>query len=450
MTASRTVFLGLSFAAALLLVLTAGGAYALALREHAPVEWIMLGEAPIYAGAAWLVVRREGELSHTAQRRAVFGILAVAALARAMLLFEPPVSTDVYRYIWDGRVQASGVNPYKYRPADSQLVPLRDETIYPEINHANSATTIYPPMAQVIFLLSTRIAENVTMMKATMVAFEAAGIAAIVSLLARRNLPQTRILFYAWHPLPLFEFSGSGHIDAAAIGLMLLACLMADRRHPAIGGALLAGATLVKYFPAALAPALYRRWDWRFPAAAAVTAVLLYMPYISVGRQVLGFLSGYAEEEHLTQGGGFFLVGLLEKFGPVPSTAPVVYAGFAALVLAALALVAIFRPAKERPSLVAATMIMTAFTILLSPHFPWYFTWIVPFLCFQPSAALIYLTGSAALLYGNIWVIDQLALSAAIYGPFVVIVLIEMFLGRGRLTRLASSEGGRLDHRSSA
>jgi hypothetical protein len=450
MTASRKLFQGLSLAAALLLILTAGGAYALFLRDPAAVEWIMLGEAPVYAGAVWLLLRYEGNLGNKARRRVAYGILAVAAIARAMLIFAPPVSTDIYRYVWDGRVQASGVNPYEYRPADSQLVPLRDEAIYPQVNHADYATTIYPPMAQVIFLLSTRIAEKLTVMKASMVAFEAAGIAAILALLARRNLPQTRILLYAWHPLPLFEFAGSGHIDAAAIGFMLLACLIADRRHPAIAGALLAGAALVKYFPAVLAPALYRRWDWRFPTAAVVTAVLLYLPYISVGRQVFGFLPGYVEEEHLTQGSGFFVVALLEKLAPLPSVAPIVYVVFAAIILAALALIAIFRPAPEKVSLAAATVLITVFTILLSPHFPWYFTWIVPFLCFQLSPALIYLTTSAALLYGNIWTIDRFSLTAAMYGPFVVILVIETFLGRGSRLGLSSSEGGRVDQRSAA
>jgi alpha-1,6-mannosyltransferase len=450
MTASRKLALGLSLSAASLLITTAAGAYALASREHGRVEWIMLAQAPIYAGAAWLLLHQEGELSHEARRRAVYGIVTVAAIARAMLLFEPPVSTDIYRYIWDGRVQAAGVNPYNYRPADPQLAPLRDEVIFPEVNHADYATTIYPPMAQVIFLLSTRVAENVTVMKASMVALEAVAIAAILALLARHNLPPTRILLYAWHPLPLFEFAGSGHVDAVAIGLMLLACLMADRRHPGIAGALLAGATLVKYFPALLAPILYRRWDWRFPASAILAGTLLYLPYISVGRQILGFLPGYVEEEHLTHGSGFFAVALLETLSLRPSIALLAYVVLAASILALLGLVAIFRPLSPEISLAAATVMITSFTVVLSPHFPWYFTWIVPFLCFRPSPALTYLTASAALLYGNIWTIDRFYLSAAMYGPFAIILLIEIFLRRGMYGSLSLSEGGQLDQRSAS
>jgi hypothetical protein len=156
------------------------------------------------------------------------------------------------------------------------------------------------------------------------------------------------------------------------------------------------------------------------------------------------------EEEHLTQGSGFFVVALLEKLAPLPFIASIVYVVFAAITLAALALIAIFRPAPEKISLPAAMVMITAFTFLLSPHFPWYFTWIVPFLCFQPSPALVYLTTSAALLYGNIWTIDRFSLTAAMYGPFAVILAIETFLGRGLHVGLSSSEGGRVDQRSAA
>ena len=78
-------------------------------------------------------------------------ILGAALVARAMLLPVGPVSTDIYRYVWDGRVQAAGINPYRYIPADPALAHLRDAEIYPKINRADYARTIYPPAAQIVF-----------------------------------------------------------------------------------------------------------------------------------------------------------------------------------------------------------------------------------------------------------------------------------------------------------
>jgi alpha-1,6-mannosyltransferase len=450
MTQSRVLFIGLSIAGAALLALTGAGAHQMALREHPPIEWIMLAEAMVYAAAVAVTLRSEHALDDKAQRRVVFTVLATAAVLRAMLVFQTPVSTDVYRYVWDGRVQASGINPFAYPPADPHLTALRDQAIYPEINHSEIATTIYPPMAQVIFYISTRVAESVAFMKAVMVAFEAVGMAAILALLARRGLPQTRILLYAWHPLPLFEFAGSGHIDAAAIGLMLLACLMADRRYPSAAGALLAGAALVKYFPVVLAPALYRRWDWRFPVAALLTCVLLYLPHLGVGWQALGFLPGYAREEGLTDGSGFFLLALIERVTALPPAAALVYTILALAALAIIGLCILLRPMPEKIAIGAATLTLVMFTVLLSPHLPWYFTWIIPFLCFTPSAALIYLTTSAPLLYNMVWTPGRLTLNAAIYAPFALLLLIEILIGRGAAGSTLFTAGGRLDRRSAA
>ncbi|MCA1573816.1 MAG: hypothetical protein LC770_04610 [Acidobacteria bacterium] len=134
-------------------------------------------------------------------------VLVFAALFRLSILFSAPyLSDDIYRYIWGGRVQAAGINPYRYIPADQTLIGLRDEEIYPKINRRDYARTIYPPVAETVFLSTTRISESVTLMKATMVGFEAITIWAIVQLLGSLGLARQRVLIYAWHPLIVWEF----------------------------------------------------------------------------------------------------------------------------------------------------------------------------------------------------------------------------------------------------
>ena len=423
----------LAGAAILLAVLSALAGWQLFELHHREVVLLMLASVVVYAAAAWLVVRHDKSLDQPFVRRAVLLILAAALVMRLFLLFAPPMSSDIYRYVWDGRVQAAGINPYRYVPADAALGALRDPQIYPNINRATYATTIYPPMAQAIFLAVTRIAENVTVMKAAMLGFEAAAVWAILCLLRRRGLPPTRVLLYAWHPLPLFTFAGSGHLDIAAISLMLVACLAADRRHPALAGAILAGATLVKYFPLVIAPALYRRWDWRLPAAAIVTTIVLYLPYLGVGSQVLGFLPGYAQEEGLESGSGFFLLALLGKFMDLPPVARSIYLLLGLAVLAAIGLATLFRRAPNSVAIGSALALLVVFTVVLSPDLPWYFTWVVPFLCFRPSLALIYLTGAAPLLYRSVWWPEPVLLDAVLYLPFFVLLAIE-FVARQRST----------------
>src|SRR5207248_2659529 len=113
-------------------------------------------------------------------------------------------------------------------------------------------------------------------------------IALVLRLLATAGLPSGRIVIYAWHPLPLWEFAGSGHIDAALIASIALALWSRRRFGGWATGLALAGATLVKLYPAVLLPALYRRREWSMPAAFAVALILAYLPFLSAGWGVFG------------------------------------------------------------------------------------------------------------------------------------------------------------------
>src|SRR5262245_25300760 len=159
-------------------------------------------------------------------RSTLLVVVIFAILFRLSVLFAPPLlSDDVYRYVWDGRVQSAGINPYRYIPADNKLEGVRDTAIYPKINRRDYAPTMYPPGAEAIFLLTTRISQSVTWMKATMVGFEAITAWALMALLASFGLSRQRVLIYAWHPLVVWEFAGSGHLDAIAIAFVALALL---------------------------------------------------------------------------------------------------------------------------------------------------------------------------------------------------------------------------------
>ena len=263
-------------------------------------------QTPIYAVAAWLVLARPNAAAISG-RAAVAGILLVGLAMRLIVLPSPPASNDIYRYVWDGRVQAAGINPYRYLPADEALRPLRDEAIYPHINRATYAPTIYPPAAQLVFLAATRISETAGLHEDRHARVRGAGGMGDPAIAGRARPARHARLLYAWHPLPLWQFAGDGHVDAIAIAFLLLAFVAADRRSPILSGIALAAGVLVKYFPAVAGPAIYKRWDWRLPAAFAASLGLLYLPYLGVGTKVFGFLGGYVAEEGFEQGSGIFL-----------------------------------------------------------------------------------------------------------------------------------------------
>jgi hypothetical protein len=263
-----------------------------------------------------------------------------------------------------------------------------------------------------------------------MLACDALTIACIILLLLRRGLPASRVLLYAWHPLPVWEFAGTGHIDALAIGLVMLAFLAASRRAPLWAGVALAAATLVKIYPAMVGPALYRRWDWRLPVAFVVTLALLYVPYLSVGSGVFGFLSGYADEEGLSSGGGIFLWSLLRAGLHLPPDTVLYFAPTAVLLLLAAAVwLQLSHRWRSHATWAAALGLASLFTLLVSPHDPWYFTWLVPFMCFRPTLAHGWLTGACTLMY----VLPHptgLAVQSLLYLPFLALLAWQCCFGR--------------------
>jgi hypothetical protein len=330
-------------------------------------------------------------------------------------------------------VQAAHLNPYRYIPADPALASLRDTSIYPNINRADYAHTIYPPTAQLAFFAIERMSDGILAMKLGMSIFDGISIACLIALLRNRGMPATRVLLYAWHPLPIWEFAGAGHVDAIAIALLLVAFVTFARRASTLTGIALAAATLVKYYPVVTAPALYRRWDWRMPVAFVVTVALLYIPYLRAGAGVLGFLPGYATEEGLRDGGGIWLLSLLKSLFGLPMESLWLFVPVAAAVMGALSLWLQFsRKDRESGEVGGALLLASSFTLLVSPHYPWYFTWLVPFLCFGLSPAHLWLTGSCALMY--LWPdptgVATQSVKSIMYVPFLLLLLVQLRLKR--------------------
>ena len=380
-------------------------------------------QSAIYLLAAWIVVRSR------ASNSTVLIVIAFAALFRLSLLFSPPyLSDDIYRYVWDGRVQAAGINPYRYIPAAPELAHLRDDVIYPKINRREWAHTIYPPVAQVVFFLTTRISESVVWMKATMLIFELVTIWAVAQLLALLGRPRQLLLLYAWHPLVIWEFAGSGHVDAIAIGFIALALLAWQKNSNLGAGSMIACATLVKLFPLVLLPALLKRGRWRIAFVFVMTIVIGYLAYLSVGpRAVFGSLPGYTQEMGLLKGQPYYALSLVHKvFGLELSG--IVYLIATVIVMGALGLWVLSRVKRSEDALKHAMLLATATTVLFAPHFSWYFCWLVYFLCFTPRLAIFYLTIASFLLYAT-WLGDSpdemFVINSLIYLPALLIGIIE-------------------------
>jgi hypothetical protein len=338
--------------------------------------------------------------------RALWLIFGVGiALRFYALLYDPLLSTDIFRYIWDGRVQAAGINPYRYFPAHDALAHLRDAVIFPRINRADYAVTIYPPVAEFFFLIVTRIGENVNVMRLALLGCEAVSVTLIMLFLRRLEQPVTRVVAYFWHPLPIWEIANNGHVDALAVALMLLGLWVALNGRAMRGAVLIAFGVLVKpYVAPALAP-VWRPWEWKMPLVVTAVIALCYLPYLSVGWEVFGFLTkGYLMEEGIVSGDDLWLLSVWRLAFGAHQGDVVAYAIVAALVLLFTMLLAGFRSNRTiATSLTDTNMLLLVVLLLLSPNRPWHFLPIVPFVALCGNAPTWVVSIGALLLTNELY-----------------------------------------------
>jgi len=388
-------------------------------------------------------------------------VLAFAVAFRLVTLFPHPyLSTDIYRYVWDGVVQHAHISPYRYVPGDPALSFLRvpNHDLFDHINRRDYAHTIYPPVAEMLFYLVTFISPTVTCMKAAMIAFEGVTLVALLKFLRELGLRREQSLLYAWCPLLVWEIGSSGHLDAVAMAFITLALLARYRRRPILTGLFLGLAIMTKMYPLVLLPALFRRGEYKMPATVASVIAIGYACYASVGMRVFGFLGGYVQEEGIESGTRYFLLELAQRAPGLHHLSTHAYFAFAAMVFAGLMLwcwktccnpawpisnraqARLFSLPANAEFLVPAFVLALALMLLFSPHYPWYIAWLVPFFALVPDitvlayiCGLFYLcTTAIAVGYGP----QQFLLNQVLYGGLLIAFLLDIALRHWSLHRL--------------
>ena len=360
-----------------------------------------------------------------ARRLLLLVVLGAIALRLAAITAVVPLSDDLYRYAWDGRVQASGTDPYRYPPTAPELADLRDAWLFPDdaecerrdkepgctIINRPSVRTIYPPVAQAWFVtghaLGASQLEDLGWQLFALLA-DVATMLLLWRLLLRFERDPRWVAVYAWSPVAVLEAVQNGHVDGLATLFVLAAVGLAGRR-PAWSGAALGAATMVKLYPALLLPVLLGRRPVRVVTAFAAVCVVSYVPHLlAVGWDVLGYLPGYLQEEDYDSGDRFLL---LRPLGLTGSPGTVVAAAIGLTVA-----VVVLRRVRRQPEDVSreALLLLGAALLVATPVQPWYGL---------PVAAL------AALAVRPVW----LAIPLAAYPTFFAVVPAGPSEGAARL-----------------
>ena len=354
--------------------------------EFFVVETIAVG---LLGGVVYLLVIFG--LEHTPESRNSVWLLVAAGIIFRLTLWPlvPTLSDDLYRYRWDGKAQLHGLNPYLAQPDDPSLAPLWNTSDpYESRMPATDMPTIYPPLAEQVFKYTARYLPATIAFKLPMELCDILVMILLAVWLRAEGGRAYQLAIYAWNPLVIVEFAGSGHSDALALAALVGAFVIIKSRRT-LSTMLLATATLLKSFPILLFPLWLRRngWPrsaraWLEGAAAAALALICAWPYRAALHQIPITMATF---EQNWQDNNASLYTLLKIFSGSHEFA----AGIGVGVTVGLAIWTALR--KVEPT--RAAFLIIGSILIFSPNaYPWYFTWIIPFLCFEWNPAWLLLT----------------------------------------------------------
>ena len=320
------------------------------------------------AGVAYLLAIRELFSTSGFPKRVIFFGLALSALWHFQFLRMPPgLDDDIHRYVWDGRMQRLGYNPYIVVPSDPALAGLHTS----ETRTLNNpeVPSPYPAGAQLFFRAVTSIHESTFALKVAFVVCDLAIVFVLLDILRRSRQGAHWVLAYAWNPLLAAEVAGSGHIDIVGVLLLLVSVAALARRWRAVAAVALGLAVSVKFLPIVLLPLYWRRVRMRDAALAAAVVGLLYVPFLNHDRIPIGSLGTYVQRFRFNDP----VFATLERVA-----APQVVAGLAVLVGF---LTAIWMRKKSAEGSSDAFAWPMAASLLCAPVvYPWYMLWLLPFI----------------------------------------------------------------------
>ena len=355
------------------------------LRQHAAQFLGDFGLAfCVYLVVVWWVRRASARDALTNRAGLISIVLASVVFRLTLIGLVPSLSDDAYRYLWDGRVQQAGLNPYRYAPQDEALAWLRTKE-WNSINHKEIAT-VYPPFTQLVFRVGAWLSPSVLTQKWSFLACDLAIIGLLIVMLIRDHLNPLLCILYAWHPLVVIEIAASGHNDSLGVFWLLVGLVLWESRRRLAGTVAFALTFLSKFTSVLLVPFYLRRAPTYLGIFVAVVG-LGYLPFLGTPHLIPG-VGQYATSWEFNSS----LYGLLQMCLGSAFLAR----GFCGIALGLLGVIL----ASRTSDLTGYTLTMLQAAILLAPVLePWYLLWLIPLLCLRPSWGWIIFSGLVVLSY---------------------------------------------------
>jgi hypothetical protein len=369
-----------------------------------------------YIFAIFYISKNAGtdEQDDNSSRAVLWAIIIFSLMFRLTLLPVAP-SDDIYRYLWEGKLQLNGISPYSHPPEASSLEHLRD-SFFSGINHKH-LSTIYPPLTLMVFAAADYVSHSIMSMKVVFLIFDVLSIFILLKFLRVMGKEPHNVLTYAWSPLVLISFAARGHCDSLQIFLVILALYLCAIRKNLRTVFSIALAVMSKFIFVIIAPFLIPGKKLKYVVVLFAVIAVLYLPYISAGKGLFSTLLHFGTQYHFNDS-AHFLIFCLCIGSPLASKIVTALIFGAVLLYLYKKYLNLFVTdnngnsplsnggSEKRGNIEMNNFVLNyafvaigAFLILAPTLHPWYLTWIIPFLCFNKNRAWLLLTGTVICYY---------------------------------------------------
>ncbi len=392
------------------------------LKNHA----ISFIELALAAGVVYLLALYAFAQTRATRTTTILLIFAAIAFRAPLWPMEPTLSDDLQRYRWEAKEQAAGWNPYSIAPNDPRLVQLRDK--YYQIMPGREVPAIYPPATELLFRASYKLFPGPIAFKTPFAVADVLVLLLLFYIFRGQKDRDFRLAVYAWNPLVIVEFAGSGHNDVLAL-LGIVAGLALVKKWPSIASVPIALAAMAKVFPVLLLPVWIRGAGWPRKKAgwwaaglALVAALAVTLPYwhaLGMFHANMSYYEATWKNYHAS------LYTVIDWLTGGKTEVPAIVG-----VLATWGLAFWLMWKNAEPARTAYLLIGTV--LVFAPNgYSWYFTWMVPLLCFFPSPAWLMLTVLQFLSYNvligygilGVFRFDPF-MQWLVYGPFYALLIL--------------------------
>ncbi len=197
-------------------------------------------------------------------------LVGLAFVFRALFIVAiPNLSQDFYRFIWDGRLLAEGINPYLFTPIsflESGDFPISQaQELINGMGSLNASHySNYPPLNQLCFYIAGLFSENnilgsVIILRLLIIAADAGTLLFGYKLLKNLKLPVYHIFWFILNPFVIIELTGNLHFEGVMIFFLVWSLYLLQKKQWLYAGVILGLSVSAKLIPLMFLP-LFFKW----------------------------------------------------------------------------------------------------------------------------------------------------------------------------------------------